>query len=186
MLIFFYTPKKYLDEKEVWNRAVELIESLEIEGITLIKEIINLLKTSSIEELLVEYTRLFIGSTEYIAPPYASFYIEGRLMGDSAVKTLEFYKKAGLDLKEDFTELPDHIAVEFEFMSYLISQEVKSLYEKNFEQADKFHQLQREFLDNYLIIWIPAFCNKIKKGTQNKFYYLLAEFLQSFINAQKI
>lgn len=57
---------------------------------------------------------------------------------------------------------------------------------KNFEQADKFHQLQREFLDNYLIIWIPAFCNKIKKGTQNKFYYLLAEFLQFFINAQRI
>lgn len=182
---FFYTPKNYLEEnKEAWIKLLESFKILEIDPSSAL-ELINNLDFASIEELLVEFTRLFIGSIEYVAPPYASYYLEGRLFGDSALKALEFYKKAELNLKDDFNELPDHIAVQFEFMSYLISQEVKYLYEKNYPQASKFYQLQREFLETCVFTWINSFCNKIKEGTHSKFYYSLADVLQSFIYAQK-
>lgn len=182
---FFYTPKNYLGEnKEAWIKLLEGFKILEIE-VSSALELINNLNFASLEELLVEFTRLFIGSIEYVAPPYASYYLEGRLFGDSALKALEFYKKAELDLKDDFNELPDHIAVQFEFMSYLISQEVKYLYEKNYPQAYQFYQLQREFLETCVFTWVDSFCHKIKEGTHSKFYYSLAKVLQSFIYAQK-
>ncbi len=63
-----------------------------------------------------EYTRLFINALPQVpCAPYGSVYLEGRVMGDSTVSVREIYRKYGLAPNE----LPDHIAVECEFLGWL-------------------------------------------------------------------
>lgn len=135
------------------------------------------------EELLVDYAKLFVGPYELIAAPYGSVYLdkERKVMGDSTIKTMEFYREAGLEISKDFKELPDHIAVELEFMYYLIFKEIEALRKSDIETANKFIEMQNRFLNSFLGLWIDSFCEKIKNGTDNKFYKALAEGTSTFV-----
>jgi TorA maturation chaperone TorD len=135
------------------------------------------------EELLVDYAKLFVGPNELIAPPYGSIYLdkERKVMGDSTIKTMELYREAGLAINDDFKELPDHIAVELEFMYYLIFKETEALEKSDIDTAHKFIKMQQEFLNSFLGLWINNFCEKIKNGTDNEFYLALAECVSAFI-----
>lgn len=63
-----------------------------------------------------EYVRLFINALpEVPCAPYGSVYLEGSIMGESTGRVHEIYRKYGLET----TELPDHIAVESEFLAWL-------------------------------------------------------------------
>ncbi|MEW6738744.1 MAG: TorD/DmsD family molecular chaperone [Nitrospirota bacterium] len=135
------------------------------------------------EELLVDYAKLFVGPNELIAPPYGSIYLdkERKVMGDSTIKTMELYREAGLAINDDFKELPDHIAVELEFMYYLVFKETEALEKSDIDTAHKFIKMQQEFLNSFLGLWINNFCEKIKNGTDNEFYLALAECVSAFI-----
>lgn len=135
------------------------------------------------EELLIDYAKLFVGPNELIAPPYGSVYLdkERKVMGDSTIKTMDFYREAGLELSKDFKELPDHIAVELEFMYYLIFKEAEALGKSDIDTANKFKQMQHRFVDSFLGLWINDFCEKIKNGTDNEFYKALAECTSIFV-----
>ncbi|BCB96201.1 dehydrogenase [Dissulfurispira thermophila] len=135
------------------------------------------------EDLLIDYAKLFVGPNELIAPPYGSVYLdrERRVMGDSTLKTMELYREAGLVISDDFKELPDHVAIELEFMYYLVFKEVEALEKSDMDTAHKFIKMQQEFLNSFLGLWINPFCEKIKEGTDNKFYHSLAECVSVFI-----
>lgn len=135
------------------------------------------------EDLLIEYAKLFVGPNELIAPPYGSIYLdkERKVMGDSTIKTVELYHEAGLEISKDFKELPDHIAVELEFMYYLIFKEVDAIKKSDIVVANKFRDMQHKFLRYFLGLWINSFCEKIKNGTENEFYQSLAECVSAFV-----
>lgn len=63
-----------------------------------------------------EYIRLFVNSMpEVPCAPYGSVYLEGTVMGETTLKVAEIYRHYGLEPEE----LPDHIAVESEFLAWL-------------------------------------------------------------------
>lgn len=63
-----------------------------------------------------EYVRLFVNALpEVPCAPYGSVYLEGSLMGESTLAVGDLYQKYGLTSEE----LPDHIAVECEFLAWL-------------------------------------------------------------------
>ncbi len=62
------------------------------------------------------YTRLFDAPGAPV-PPYGSIYLDGELMGPSAVAALAAYTRVGLAPADDLGDLPDHAAVEAEFLS---------------------------------------------------------------------
>jgi TorA maturation chaperone TorD len=67
-------------------------------------------------ELQNEYVRLFVNSLPTLpCPPYASVYLEGTLMGRSAVGLERLYADYGLQPGD----MGDHIAVELEFAGFL-------------------------------------------------------------------
>ena len=142
------------------------------------------LQKYSNDDLLVEYAKLFVGPFELKAAPYGSVYLEGgKVMGESTVKVLELYKEEGLAMDADFTDLPDHITVELEFMYYLAFKEVEALEEKNTEKAAYYLDARESFQQNYLAKWVGPFCRKIKEGTDNEFYNALADCLAAFMIA---
>ncbi len=133
--------------------------------------------------LTVEYAKLFVGPFATLAPPYGSIYLDGerKVMGDSTMEVIRQYEEAGLSGKRDFHDLPDHIAVELEFMSYLIYAETAAIKKMDITSALAMIDRQEKFLDSSLRRWITPFCIKITEQTDNMFYTSLANCTAKFL-----
>lgn len=160
---------------EAWGGDEGLLKGLTLDGHP---EII-------FEDLTAEYHRLF-GDGEgekisliesYYKPwtqdvfcslPFAKE--KGYLMGDSALHLLTLYRHCGLEVSELFKEMPDHLVLELEFLSFLYqrggSQEIKKVIEDHFD-------------------WIPLLKEECKKVQAHPFYLTLIEILQLFIRFEK-
>lgn len=103
-------------------------------------------------------------------------------MGPSTMETIRFYEEEGLARDENFNELPDHIAVELEFMYFLIFKEAEALQKGESERAGEYRQKQESFRSRFIDKWVPAFCGNMKEGTDNGFYLALADCLLTLIS----
>lgn len=138
------------------------------------------------EELAVEYSRLFVGPFGLKAPPYGSIYLDNErtVMGPSTLDTIRFYEAEGLARDEGFSELPDHIAVELEFMYFLMYREAEALQKGESEKAQEYLNKQEDFSTRFLNKWAPSFCANIKVETDNGFYNTLADCLSTLISSE--
>lgn len=89
------------------------------------------------------YIPLFeAGAIEAI--PYASVHFQGQVLGQEAEEVRKFYLSCGYDIGIDKVELPDHLAVELEFLA-LLAREQKT---KELAEFEKKHL--RPFLKKLL------------------------------------
>jgi DMSO reductase family type II enzyme chaperone len=135
------------------------------------------------DELVVEYARLFVGPFGLKAPPYGSVYLDNdrTVMGPSTMETIRFYEEEGLVRDEEFHELPDHIAVELEFMYYLSYRRTEALQKGDSAGAEAYQLKQEQFRTRFLEKWAPLFCKQIKEETDNGFYSALADCMTTFV-----
>lgn len=139
--------------------------------------------SSGRQELLVDFTQLFIGPFTLTAPPFGSIYLEtgNRLMGETTMAALKQYQEAGISLDENLHLLPDHIAVELEFMHYLLAMENLAAGKNNDVDAQKYRDMQKSFFNKHLARWGKSFCNKIQENAASSFYRTLALALAAFL-----
>jgi TorA maturation chaperone TorD len=138
-----------------------------------------------LEELKVEYDRLFSGLCEESISLVESFYKPwtrdarcplsfasetGLVMGDSAVHLLAIYQQCGLEVSEEFKGCPDHIVMELEFLSYL------------YERATDI-EVQR-FIEDHLD-WVPFLKEKFCRLHAHPFYLSALEVLNLFLNRER-
>lgn len=144
-------------------------------------------REETLDALLLDYTRLFLGPLEIIAKPYGSVYLDGPkiVMGDSTINALACYEQGGFSPAEDFKEMPDHIAIELEFLYLLCFREAQALGEKNTAAAAEYKTIRRGFLHNHLGRWAAEFSNKICDGASSNFYKNLGELLDGFIQQEQ-
>ncbi|MBC2722950.1 molecular chaperone [Desulfosporosinus sp.] len=164
--------------EEILTLSEQTLVNLKPELIPIVNEMKTLSDSKSkLEDLTVDYAKLFIGPFDLLAPPYGSVYLEGqrRVMGDSTVKVLQFYRQAGLNLSDEFKEPPDHIVTELEFMYYLIA--------KHIETGDKqWLVMKEEFFNNFLSPWIKDFSIRILENARTVFYKNLAQLTLGLIS----
>lgn len=140
-------------------------------------------KYATTEELLLDYTRLFLGPTSILAKPYGSVWLEEeeRLMGDSTMAVLELYREADFEMDDDFKELPDHIAAELEFLYLLLFRENEARKGNDTGKLAAVLDLQERFLRRHLGAWIGKFSAAVKAGAQCDFYRELAGLTEKFV-----
>ncbi len=179
----FYLPQKDLfAEKNLLGNLTKYLQEVCPQAAVYSSEMEKNFFQYSNEDLTVEYSKLFVGPFDLIAPPYGSVYLEGRrVMGDSTMEVIKTYQREGLSRSDDFKDLPDHIAVELEFVSYLIYKEIESLEKSDLNTTQKFIERQEDFLNAFLRRWVPGFCERIKNGTENGFYTALADCVSTFV-----
>jgi TorA maturation chaperone TorD len=133
------------------------------------------------EPIMVDYTKLFIGPFGLLAAPYGSIYLENgeMLMGNSTINVEDLYAEEGI--KVAIKEVPDHIAIELEFMSFLANKKVEAMRVMDEKTIALYHQKQQHFLDIHLGNWIEEFTQKVKKNAQTEFYSKLAQLTREFI-----
>lgn len=133
--------------------------------------------------LKAEYHRLFVGPYKLPAPPYASVYLESEptIMGTSTLEVLRMYEEAGFLLSPSFKDLPDHVAVELEFMALLCEEERRAWRRGGLCEAAKLISLEESFLRGHLVRWIPNFTSKILASTEFLFYWALASLVKDYV-----
>ena len=131
--------------------------------------------------ILIDHARLFIGPYQILAPPYGSIYMEntGMIMGESTIEAVNRYEESGLNIV--IKEVPDHIAIELEFMYFLIFKEIEQTINHSLEKAIHYQTKQREFLSNHLGRWVFTFAEGIIDNAETNFYKSLALFTKRFI-----
>ena len=135
------------------------------------------------ETLAIDFARLFVGPYRLLAPPYGSVYLDDarRVMGDSTVDARDRYGKVGLDLSESFKDAPDHIAVELEFMYYLICKEIEAIGTGAADEAADQVLRQRSFLAAHLGVWASHFTGQLESEAKTGFYRHLAVATRAFV-----
>jgi DMSO reductase family type II enzyme chaperone len=137
-------------------------------------------------DLQIEYTYLFINAVPHVpAPPYESAYTgAGLLMGEPVSQVLKAYREAGLIMHDDYDALPDHIAAELEFVSYLIQQEATAAQQAP-EEAEAWRTRQRDFLAEHLLRWGPPFLKRVMEGARRPFYIQVAKLTDALFHSEK-
>lgn len=125
------------------------------------------------EDLEVEYARLFVGPGRPVAHPYESVYREGKTMGDCTLAVRQSYAAEGL--APEGHSLPDHVALELEFMAHLARREAEAWERDEEEEALACLRQQEAFLGEHLGRWLPRFCRRVLAGEAHPFYARLAQ-----------
>ena len=147
---------------------------------------LNRPSNQGIQQLQVEYARLFTGPFKVPAPPYGSLYLgENTLMGETTVWVQRFYEDAGLEFDTELRDLPDHAAVETEFIYYLIYNEFSQLDQGFTDEAKLFWKRQKTFAEKHYNRWIPLFCDKVMENTQLDYFKVIFQYLKLFVTQIK-
>ena len=140
----------------------------------------------SSEDLLVDYTRLFLGPIDAMARPYGSVWLGGEqaLMRDSTMEVQQLYQQGGFEIDENFRELPDHVAAELEFLYLLIFRAAEARASGSAEELAAMNALRQRLLVEHLGRWVGPFTSAIKDGAETLFYKELAELTERFVAAE--
>lgn len=138
------------------------------------------------DALLLDYTRLFLGPNHIIAAPYGSIWLEGAntVMGDSTMAVLKLYEEGGFDMSEAFREVPDHIAVELEFLYLLIYRENEAHRNGRRDAQEAKAALRKRFVDEHLGRWVGPFTAAVRGGAQTSYYRRLGDLTDRFIKLE--
>lgn len=118
-------------------------------------------KLSSQEELLVEYSRLFIQPPRE-APLNVCYPLDGAMMGGTVSEIEDFYRRFGVERGDHFKDLPDHVSVQLEFISYLYGLAAEEL--ENGKQDAEAEKAARHFLHEFVSRWAPLFEAGVEKA----------------------
>lgn len=135
------------------------------------------------DELEAEYNRLFVGPGAPRVYPYESLYRDstGLVMGPSTGKVHQAYRRSGLEINSAYRDLPDHLAVELEFMARLCGEEAKARSAGRTDLALRLKGEQRSFLAEHLAPWLPTLCERVIRETSSPIYRAFAEIAAIFV-----
>jgi len=138
-----------------------------------------------------EHLRLFVGPGHIPCPPYEAVHRKDRpdferglVMGPSTADVRRAYLAAGLEISKTYTDLPDHISAEMEFMQFLCAEESRLELQGKKEEAAKMKNMQREFHKNHIEPWVADFADCILRSTVSPFYKTAANVLKEFSKSE--
>lgn len=182
----YYEPGAEFAEENVFDSMLDAARQLYPEFAGYAKHLGESFAADGPEKLLLDYARLFLGPNAILAKPYGSIWLEGNntVMGESTMAVQELYREGGFEISEDFREVPDHIAVELEFLYLLIYRESEARRDGRPDAAQAMVDLRRRFVDRHLGAWVKPFAAAVKAGAQCRFYRELAGLTESFVGME--
>lgn len=140
----------------------------------------------TLDELRQAYTATLVGPGAKFTPPYASIYLESTtgakplLWGGEAVMVEGLYRKAGLEIAPGQPRVPDHLALELQFMQHLCSRQADALARGEAATALDCHTQENDFLRHHLLTWLPLFVERLAGAGAHPVYLKLAELALAF------
>lgn len=181
--------ERLLSEQILQTMQQLLPESTDIPKL---RDIRTKLKTSKAKEIGEEFERLFVvPNRQMYVPPYESCFKErtgndyGNIWGMTTLEVNALYQKGGFEAKlGDRSAAPDHIGLEFAFLSALCLREMDDAAKKD-DSVVKIRDLQRHFVDSHLARWLPAFAKTIRARSRTGFYASVASIAETFLKQDR-
>jgi|CXWL01.1.fsa_nt_gi TorA maturation chaperone TorD len=137
------------------------------------------------EELRREFMNVFkIPGPQYVTP-YESVFRDGRevegqvvrglLMGPSAVDVQRWYRLAAVDVSDVYKDLPDHIALQLNFLAHLCGKEDEFIADNDETHLQRAWEMERDFLMAHVVSWIPALRDRIHEKCQHRYLRAVAD-----------
>ena len=143
------------------------------------------LAQDSPDRLRSDHARLFHGRAEARASPYGSAWLDdGALMGDSTLAVLQHYEDGGFEVGASFPDLPDHVAIELEYLCLLLGREAAATARGDTETLRGVASLRARFLAEHLGAWIAPFAAAVRAGAESAFFRELATLTERFVTAE--
>ena len=105
----------------------------------------------------------------------------GQVMGPSAFDAVARYRQAGMSVTAAWSEPPDHIGVELEFMSHLAAKYIAALSAYPNDEMERLLEAQQAFLRDHLGRWGPAFAERVREAASCHLYRFLGVFLPEWL-----
>jgi TorA maturation chaperone TorD len=182
----FYEPGPEFAEERLFESMAAAARRVEPSLAEAVRQLGEAFAAEDPQELLVDYTRLFLGPTGALAQPYGSVWLEdgSSLMRESTLAVNALYDEGGFELAEDFRDLPDHVAAELEFLYLLLFRRAEASRGDDPAAGARFAQMQRRFLDRHLGRWAAPFAAAVRDGAQTAFYRGLGGLTESFVRSE--
>jgi len=149
-------------------------------------ELVRLAQESRVEELERAYQRLFGHTARGKVSPYETEYGRERPFGQSQelADINGFYNAFGLSLPKLRHERSDHVAVECEFLSFLICKGAQTLADGDLPSSDAVDRAERLFLREHLGQFGRALGRSLAQEADHRFYQAAGEVLFDFLTAE--
>ena len=147
----------------------------------------------SLGELRAEHDRVFGLVLSRECPPYETEYYssaEPFFRAQQLADIAGFYRAFGLETAQAAPERPDHLALELEFMAFLLREERLALASAGAnaaatEQAGVCADAQQSFLSDHLAWWVPSFARGLRRKAEHGFYLAVGHVLAAFMPIER-
>jgi TorA maturation chaperone TorD len=182
----YYEPGAALAEERVFESIVGAAQVVDLALAGPAERLGEAFAAARLEDLLVDYARLFLGPVKALAQPYGSVWLEtdGGLMQGSTVAVAALYAEGGFEIADEFRDLPDHVAAELEFLYLLLFKLAQARISGDSAAASTVDALRRRFLEGHLGVWIGRFGAAVTAGAQTDFYRALADLTERFVGLE--
>jgi putative dimethyl sulfoxide reductase chaperone len=138
---------------------------------------------SSTDDVLADHARLFVnGRHGVVAPPYASWYLDRRLLGPSSLWVEHAYAGQGLERVPDEGEPPDYVGTELEFLLFLARHELAALSTGDESALCAVIDSERTFVLSHVARWVPAFIAQVRTGEPGAVFAAAADLLSAVMH----
>ena len=140
--------------------------------------------------LRVEHARLFEGPGRPVAVPFESAWTDRAEMGTPALngppaaRVVLRYRQAGLERVASHRELPDHVAVELEFLYELCRREAAAWRATDDGTARDLRAAADRFLRDHPSRWWPAFGERVILESRQDLYRGLGRILVAHLSIE--
>lgn len=131
---------------------------------------------SSVEDLLEDYERLFVGPGPVPCPPYESPWrmdvpldVRHSLMGPCVAELTTIYARMGIEFDSGGGEMADYLPAELEALAHAL--------------ATGDTGAARGLLDEHLLRWLSRFCREVARHARAPFYRSLSELTLAWVPA---
>lgn len=141
-----------------------------------------------------EFQDLFMVPLGRYVTPYEAVYrdereagetrVRGLLMGPSTLAVKQLYRQAGAAISEHFKDLPDHVGLELACMEFLCQAEARAWDKEDLDEMCRVRGLQRRLLQEHLLQWIPALCERIRERAAGPLYRGIASLTEAYLQQE--
>lgn len=138
-------------------------------------------------ELAAEYADLFLGVKEIPLHPSESVYLSKThlMYQKQRDEVLKIYRDEGVDKVKEFSEPEDHAALELQFMEYLCERTAEALEKDDVKEAKRLLEVQKKFLDEHALKWMPKLAKDIVENAETDFYKGVAYLTDGFLDLDR-
>ncbi len=170
MLSSMYLCKPTKDVIEGWRTALADSAPDLLLGLKAALDGIDTESEQELEDVLWEYTCLFIGPYKLPCPPWESVYTspKGLMMQSAHDEVTEAYRNEGVTVNSSEV-MADHISMELNFLTLLLLRMVEEP-----ERRQHYVGSATRFIREHLQKWVPAFTRDLSQAADFTFYKELA------------